>query len=161
MTVSSLRLVLASAAPRPAWLGPASTAASTTGRRALHGDGRRGSIIEIPAEAKLPKETEVVIAGSGLIGNAVAYHLTQRGWKDITVIDKNRIADGTSKHGSGMLGMFRPTHERKIVQYCVELYRKLQDSGFDIGLQVSSFLVRHFNPLTCLSCPHDRRCAAA
>lgn len=105
-------------------------------RLLLHGaPGRKDSIIEIPAEAKLPDETEVVIAGSGLIGNAVAYHLVERGWKNIIVIDKNKIADGTSKHGSGMLGMFRPSHERRIVQYCVELYRNLQDKGFDIGLK--------------------------
>lgn len=44
------------------------------------------------------------------------------------------IADGTSKYGSGMLGLFRPANERHIVQYCIELYRELQRKGFDIGL---------------------------
>ncbi len=40
----------------------------------------------------------------------------------------------SSRYGSGMLGMFRPTHERAVVQACVELYRSLQQRGFDIGL---------------------------
>ena len=31
---------------------------------------------------------KVVIAGSGMIGNSVAYHLVQRGWSDIVIIDK-------------------------------------------------------------------------
>ncbi|XP_059094431.1 pyruvate dehydrogenase phosphatase regulatory subunit, mitochondrial-like [Tigriopus californicus] len=44
------------------------------------------------------------------------------------------IADGTSKYGSGMLGLFRPANERHIVQNCIELYRELQRKGFDIGL---------------------------
>merc|ERR1719445_701543 len=52
-----------------------------------------------------------------MIGNSVAYHLVQRGWSDIVVIDKGSVASGTSsneqnKHGSGMLGLFRPKHER-------------------------------------------------
>ena len=54
---------------------------------------------------------QVVIAGSGLIGNSVAYHLVQHGWTDIVIIDKGNVADGTSKYGSGMLGLFRPAEE--------------------------------------------------
>merc|ERR1719153_1089889 len=70
-----------------------------------------------------------------MIGNSVAYHLVQRGWSDIVVIDKGSVASGTSKHGSGMLGLFRPQHERKIVQYCIDLYQSLQEQGYDLGLE--------------------------
>lgn len=91
-----------------------------------HRSATRDSIIEIPVEAQLPPRGQVVIAGSGLIGNSVAYHLVENGWQDVVIIDRGNIADGTSKSGSGMLGLFRPAHERKIVQYCIELYRKLQ-----------------------------------
>merc|ERR1719427_146203 len=70
-----------------------------------------------------------------MIGNSVAYHLVQRGWSDIVIIDKGGEADGTSKHGSGMLGLFRPQHERSIVQYCIDLYQDLQEQGHDLGLE--------------------------
>merc|ERR1719167_877157 len=70
-----------------------------------------------------------------MIGNSVAYHLVQRGWSDIVIIDKGNVADGTSKYGSGMLGLFRPQHERKIVQYCIDLYQSLQEQGYDLGLE--------------------------
>ena len=30
--------------------------------------------------------------------------------------------------------MFRPSHERKLVEYCIELYRELEQSGYNIGL---------------------------
>merc|ERR1719147_465707 len=69
-----------------------------------------------------------------MIGNSVAYHLVQRGWSDIVIIDKGNVADGTSKYGSGMLGLFRPQHERKIVQYCIDLYQSLEEEGYDLGL---------------------------
>ncbi len=55
------------------------------------------SIIDIPTETRLPESASVVVAGAGLIGNSVAYHLVERGWKDVVIIDKGNIADGTSK----------------------------------------------------------------
>ncbi|XP_040573637.1 pyruvate dehydrogenase phosphatase regulatory subunit, mitochondrial [Lepeophtheirus salmonis] len=82
-----------------------------------------------------PPRAQIVIAGSGMIGNSVAYHLVENGWKDVLIIDKGNIADGSSKTGSGMLGLFRPKHERRIVQYCIDLYRNLEKQGFDIGLK--------------------------
>jgi len=86
-------------------------------------------------QSSLPSHAQVVIAGAGMIGNSVAYHLVQRGWSDIVIIDKGSVADGTSKYGSGMLGLFRPQHERKIVQYCIDLYQSLQEQGYDLGLE--------------------------
>ena len=41
----------------------------------------------------------------------------------------------SSRHGSGMLGLFRPKHERAIVQYCIDLYQSLQEQGYDLGLE--------------------------
>ena len=49
----------------------------------------------------LPDHAQVVIAGAGMIGNAIAYHLVKKGWNDIVIIDKGSVADGTSKYGSG------------------------------------------------------------
>jgi pyruvate dehydrogenase phosphatase regulatory subunit len=62
-------------------------------------------------ETKLPDRAQVVIAGAGLIGNSVAYHLVQQGFKDVVITDRGKIADGHSKYGSGMLGLFRPHEE--------------------------------------------------
>ena len=87
------------------------------------------------AESPLPSHAQVVIAGAGMIGNSIAYHLVKKGWSDIVIIEKGKIADGTSKYGSGMLGLFRPQHERKIVQYCIDLYQNLQEEGYDLGLE--------------------------
>jgi len=75
-----------------------------------------------------------------MIGNAVASHLVQNGVTDIVIIDKGGVADGTSKTGSGLLGLFRPGPERAIVKYCIEFYRMLQDKGYDIGLEQSGSL---------------------
>ena len=86
-------------------------------------------------QSSLPSHAQVVIAGAGMIGNSVAYHLVKKGWNDIVVIEKGNVAEGTSKFGSGMLGLFRPQHEREIVQYCIDLYQNLQEEGHDLGLE--------------------------
>ena len=75
-----------------------------------------------------------------MIGNSVACHLVQNGVKDIVIIDKGRVADGTSKTGSGLLGLFRPSSERDIVKYCIDFYRMLEEKGYDIGLYQSGSL---------------------
>ena len=95
--------------------------------------GQRGQ--HTIALSPLPQHAQVVIAGAGMIGNAIAYHLVKKGWSDIVIIDKGSVADGTSKYGSGMLGLFRPQHERNIVQYCIDLYQQLQEEGYDLGLE--------------------------
>ena len=93
--------------------------------------------IAVPTEHVLPSRAQVVIAGAGMIGNSVACHLVQNGVKDIVIIDKGRVADGTSKTGSGLLGLFRPSSERDIVKYCIDFYRMLQEKGYDIvSLQI-------------------------
>ena len=114
-------------------------------RASLHAGGSSvESIINIPVETKLPERARIVIAGSGIIGNSVAYHLVNHlggEWSDVVILDRGNVADGASKYGSGMLGMFRPAYERKIVQYCVDLYRSLQDKGFDIGKVYALWLI--------------------
>lgn len=107
-----------------------------------------GGQIAVPTEHALPQRAQVVIAGAGMIGNSVACHLVQNGVKDIVIIDKGEVADGTSKTGSGLLGLFRPTHERAFVKYCIDFYQMLQDKGYDIGLQRSGSLN--------LACSKDR-----
>lgn len=91
---------------------------------------------------------QVVIAGGGMIGNSVACHLIQNGWKDVVIIDKGEAAAGNTKTGSGLLGLFRPSQERAFVKYCIDYYQALEDKGYDIGLQRSGSLN--------LACSKDR-----
>ena len=86
-------------------------------------------------QSSLPSHAQVVIAGAGMIGNSIAYHLVKKGWTDVVVIGKGSFAEGPRKLGSGMLGLFRPQHEREIVQYCIDLYQNLQEEGHDLGLE--------------------------
>ncbi|XP_055641737.1 pyruvate dehydrogenase phosphatase regulatory subunit, mitochondrial-like isoform X2 [Toxorhynchites rutilus septentrionalis] len=83
----------------------------------------------------LTQASRVVIAGAGLLGNSVAFHLTENGWNNIVVLDQNRIGSGTSDFGSGTIGLFKPTPERNIIMESVKLYDRLQNTGYNVGLK--------------------------
>ncbi|CAL4112981.1 unnamed protein product, partial [Meganyctiphanes norvegica] len=85
--------------------------------------------------SSLPARTQVVVCGAGMVGNSIAYHLTQAGWTDVVVLEQNQISSGTSHDGSGVLGLFKPASERKIVTHSVELIKQLQNLGYNLGFQ--------------------------
>lgn len=84
---------------------------------------------------QLPPQTRVVIVGAGVVANSVAYHLSLNGWKDVVVLEQNKIGSGTSHFGSGTLGLFKPISHRDIIWYSIKLYQKIQDMGYEIGMK--------------------------
>jgi glycine/D-amino acid oxidase-like deaminating enzyme len=69
----------------------------------------------------------VVIIGSGIAGSSIAYHLTQRGWRDIVVLDQGPLISGTTSHAPGLVGQLRSSVSlTKMLMYSVELYKNLQ-----------------------------------
>ncbi|XP_058445878.1 pyruvate dehydrogenase phosphatase regulatory subunit, mitochondrial-like isoform X1 [Malaya genurostris] len=83
----------------------------------------------------LTQHARVVIAGAGMLGNSVAYHLTENGWSNVVVLDQHTIGSGTSDFGSGTIGLFKPTPERNIIMESLKLYERLQRAGHNVGLQ--------------------------
>src|SRR5688572_7164103 len=39
----------------------------------------------------LPERARVVVIGGGIIGCSVAYHLARMGWKDVVVLERDRL----------------------------------------------------------------------
>lgn len=88
-----------------------------------------------PVNGNFVKEARVVICGSGIVGNSVAYHLVQNGWTDVVVLEQEgKIGSGTSSFGSGTLALLKPVEEQKIITKSIALYKRLQAEGHDIGL---------------------------
>lgn len=76
----------------------------------------------------MAQKVRLVIIGSGIVGCAAAYHLTQFGWRDILVIDKGELFenDGSTSHAPG--GVVPLSHSKLLTQmgsYSADLYRKL------------------------------------
>jgi glycine cleavage system aminomethyltransferase T/glycine/D-amino acid oxidase-like deaminating enzyme len=74
-----------------------------------------------------PASARVVVIGAGVSGASVAYHLTERGERDVLVLERAELTSGSTFHSAGLVGQLRadPTLTR-MNTYSVELYRALE-----------------------------------
>src|SRR5882672_2621731 len=84
--------------------------------------GRRST-----SSARMKEQARVVIVGGGIAGCSIAYHLAQKGWTDVVLVDKGELTSGSTWHAAGMVTHFHtsPTLMR-LRQYSIGLYRRLQ-----------------------------------
>ena len=83
-------------------------------------------------------QARVVIIGSGIAGSSIAYHLIERGWRDIVVLEQGPLIGGTTSHAPGLVGQLRSSVSlTKMLVYSVALYKQLtvdDDPGyFQVG----------------------------
>src|SRR5207248_8106954 len=83
-------------------------------------------------------QARVVIIGSGIAGSSIAYHLTERGWRDIVVLEQGSLFSGTTSHAPGLVGQLRSSISlTKMLVYSISLYKELQVDGnpgyFEVG----------------------------
>jgi heterotetrameric sarcosine oxidase gamma subunit len=93
--------------------------------------------------SSLPSQTRVLIIGGGVAGTSVAYHLAQLGWRDVVLVEQNKLAGGTSWHAAGMVGRLRVSSSMmRINQDSADLYAKLKElTGHDIGWRMVGSLL--------------------
>src|SRR6266536_3082262 len=75
-------------------------------------------------------QARVVIIGSGIAGSSIAYHLTERGWRDIGVLEQGPLFSGRTSHAPGLVGRLRSSISlTKMLVYSISLYKELQING--------------------------------
>src|SRR5580658_5460051 len=91
----------------------------------------------------LPKQARVVIVGGGIIGCSVAYHLGHMGWKDVVLLERDRLTSGTTWHAAGLIVTFGSTSETstEMRKYTRDLYARLEgETGMSTGLKQNGFI---------------------
>jgi glycine/D-amino acid oxidase-like deaminating enzyme/glycine cleavage system aminomethyltransferase T len=81
------------------------------------------------------EHAEIVIAGGGIVGLSVAYHLAKLGKRDIVVLEQGKLTCGTTWHAAGLVGQMRPNRSMtRMSQYGTQLYSTLeQETGLATG----------------------------
>src|SRR4029077_16764764 len=76
----------------------------------------------------IPAHARVVVVGGGVIGTSVAYHLASMGWKDIVLLERDRLPSGTTWHAAGLMVTFGSTSETstEMRKYPRALYSRLE-----------------------------------
>ena len=80
--------------------------------------------------------TRVAVIGGGVVGCSVAYHLTKAGWKDVVLIERARLAAGSTWHAAGGFHTLNgDPNVAKLQGYTIGLYKELERiSGQACGL---------------------------
>ena len=78
---------------------------------------------------QLPPAQRVVIIGAGIVGNSLAYHLTQLGETEITLIDKGPLPNpgGSTGHASNFI--FPVDHSKEMTALTLESSRQYKELG--------------------------------
>jgi glycine cleavage system aminomethyltransferase T/glycine/D-amino acid oxidase-like deaminating enzyme len=89
---------------------------------------------------QLPAQASVVVIGAGVMGNCMAYHLAQAGWKEIVLLDKGPLPNpgGSTGHASNFL--FPVDHSKEMTKFTQEAIRAYQELGVSAtsgGLEVA------------------------
>ena len=87
------------------------------------------------AAAAPPARARAVVIGGGIIGASVAVHLARLGWTDTVVLERSRVASGTSWHAAGLMTRTRGTHvQTELAAYSRDFYEGLAAlTGVDAG----------------------------
>src|SRR5437870_5639421 len=91
----------------------------------------------------LPKHARVVVIGGGIIGASVAYHLAKLGWKDVVLLERDRMTSGTTWHAAGLMVTFGSTSETstEMRKYTRDLYLSLEaETGLATGMKQCGFI---------------------
>ena len=74
-----------------------------------------------------------VIIGGGVGGTSIAYHLAERGWTDIVLVDRAELTSGSTFHSAGLVGQLRSSVTlTRMMMYGSQLYRRLAaETGMD------------------------------
>jgi 4-methylaminobutanoate oxidase (formaldehyde-forming) len=95
------------------------------------------------SQVSLPDRARVVVVGGGIIGCSVAYHLAHMGWKDVVLLERDRLTSGTTWHAAGLIVCFGSTSETstEMRKYTRDLYTKLEaETGLSTGFAPVGFI---------------------
>src|SRR5689334_10850354 len=86
------------------------------------------------------KSARAVVIGCGIVGNSVAYHLSQQGWTDLVLLDKGPLPNpgGSTGHASNFI--FPVDHSKEMTALTadsVRQYRELEVFTQSGGIEVA------------------------
>ena len=90
----------------------------------------------------MKSQYRVVVIGGGVVGSSVLYHLAKMGWKDVVMLERRRLASGSSWHAAGGVHTLNADPNMAALQaYTIDLLPKIEkESGQIIGFHMTGGL---------------------
>jgi len=74
----------------------------------------------------MKSRTKVVVIGGGIAGCSTLYHLTQEGWTDVVLVERNELTSGTTWHSAAQVTNFGMTQTMVgLKSHSIALYQEL------------------------------------
>jgi glycine cleavage system aminomethyltransferase T/glycine/D-amino acid oxidase-like deaminating enzyme len=84
-------------------------------------------VISSTSSPELPARARIVVVGGGVGGTSVAYHLAERGERDVLLVERAELTAGSTFHSAGLVGQLRADPAlTRMNMHSVDLYRRLQ-----------------------------------
>lgn len=76
----------------------------------------------------MKSRTKVVVIGGGIAGCSTLYHLTEEGWSDVVLIERDELTSGTTWHSAAQVTNFGMNQTMVgLKTHSINLYKKLRD----------------------------------
>ncbi|MFC3616777.1 FAD-dependent oxidoreductase [Lutimaribacter marinistellae] len=76
----------------------------------------------------MKSRTQVVVIGGGIAGCSTLYHLTQEGWTDVVLVERDELTSGTTWHSAAQVTNFGMNQTMVgLKSHSIALYKKLRD----------------------------------
>ena len=76
----------------------------------------------------MKSRTRVVVIGGGIAGCSTLYHLTEEGWSDVVLIERDELTSGTTWHSAAQVTNFGGNQTMVgLKSHSIALYKKLRD----------------------------------
>ncbi len=83
----------------------------------------------------MKSRTKVVVIGGGIAGCSTLYHLTQEGWTDVVLVERNELTSGTTWHSAAQVTNFGMNQTMVgLKTHSIRLYKELaEDPDYPIN----------------------------
>ena len=72
--------------------------------------------------------SKVAVIGGGIAGCSTLYHLTQEGWSDVVLVERDELTSGTTWHSAAQVTNFGMNQTMVgLKSHSIALYKKLRD----------------------------------
>ena len=74
----------------------------------------------------MKSHTRVVVIGGGIAGCSTLYHLTQEGWTDVVLVERDELTSGSTWHAAAQVTQFGANQTMiGLKRHSIDLYRRL------------------------------------
>ncbi|MDD9875580.1 MAG: FAD-dependent oxidoreductase [Gammaproteobacteria bacterium] len=84
----------------------------------------------------MKQHAQVAVIGGGLVGCSILYHLTQLGWNEVVLLERDELTSGSTWHAAaGTHGLHDNNNISRMQYYTMKLYAELErETGQSCGI---------------------------